>query len=63
MRVPNELSFKQHQEYIANNPVKAGLSNSPVDFPFGSAYLKKQKRTGAEAQANGAAIGTTKVVP
>ena len=43
VRVLDELSFRQHQEYIANNPVKAGLSTSPEDFPFGSAYLKKAK--------------------
>jgi putative transposase len=63
VRVPDELSFKQHQEYIGNNPVKAGLSISPEEFPFGSAYLKRQKRAGAEAQINPPAIGTTEVVP
>jgi putative transposase len=63
VRVNDELSFKQHQEYIANNPVKAGLAISPEDFAFGSACLKKQKRAGAEAQINPSAIGTTKVVP
>jgi len=63
VRVPDELSFKQHREYIANNPAKAGLSISPEDFPFGSAYLKRQKRAGAEARSNAAAIGTTEVVP
>ena len=63
VRVLDESSFHRHQEYIGNNPVKAGLSISPEDFPFGSAHLKKQKRAGAEAQSNVAASGTTEVVP
>jgi hypothetical protein len=63
VRVTDELSFKQHQEYIANNPIKAGLAISPEDFQYGTAYLKKRKRAGAEAQSNTAARGTAKVVP
>jgi putative transposase len=63
VRVTDELSFKQHQEYIANNPVKARLAISPEDFQYGTAYLKKRKRAGAEAQSNTAARGTAKVVP
>jgi putative transposase len=46
-RINDEHSFQQHREYIDNNPVKAGLANSPEEYPFGSAYLKKQKRAGA----------------
>jgi putative transposase len=45
-RVNDEQSFQQHREYIENNPVKAGLADSPEEYPSGSAYLKKQKRAG-----------------
>lgn len=37
-------SFTRHQEYIDNNPVKAGLANKPEEYPFGTAYLKKCKQ-------------------
>jgi putative transposase len=43
VRITDELSFRKHKEYIDNNPVKAGLANSPGDFPYGSAFLKREK--------------------
>ncbi|MGB8259846.1 MAG: transposase [Terracidiphilus sp.] len=61
--VDNEVSFEQHREYIANNPVKAGLVQSPDEYPYGSLFLKKQKHAGAKAQVLEHAIGTTEVVP
>jgi len=64
VRIVDELSLEQHREYIENNPVKAGLANSPEEYRFGSAYLKKRKRAGAsEAQPSARPIGTTEVVP
>jgi putative transposase len=51
VRIVDEQSFQQHRAYIDNNPVKAGLANSPEEYRAGSAYLKKQKRAGAEAQS------------
>jgi putative transposase len=64
VRVLDDQSFQQHREYIENNPVKAGLANSADEYPFGTAYLKKQKHAGAKAQSQfGASIGTTEVVP
>ncbi|MGA9671855.1 MAG: transposase [Terracidiphilus sp.] len=47
VRVLDDQSFQQHREYIESNPVKAGLANRPDEYPFGSAYLKKQKHTKA----------------
>jgi len=47
-RINDEQSFQQHQEYIDNNPVNAGLANSPVEYLYGSAYLKKQKQAEAK---------------
>jgi putative transposase len=63
VRINDERSFKQHHEYINNNPVKAGLTNLLDEYPFGSAYLKKRKHAGAEAQNSAGQSDTTEVVP
>jgi putative transposase len=64
VRVVDDKSSQQHREYIENNSVKAGLANRPDEYPFGTAYLKKQKHAGAKAQGLlGSSIGTTEVVP
>jgi putative transposase len=63
VRVVDERSFQQHREYMGNNPVKMGLANSPEEYPFGSACLKKKKHAGAEAQEPVRPVGTTEVVP
>jgi len=47
VRVTDEQGFRQHQNYIGNNPVKAGLADSPDGYPFGSACLKMLKRSEA----------------
>ena len=56
VRIVDELSFQQHRGYIEDNPVKAGLANSAEEFPFGSAFLKKRKRAGAEAHVDHEAL-------
>ena len=43
-RVEDQRSFIEHQKYIYENPVKAGLANSAEEYPYGSAHLKKLKR-------------------
>jgi putative transposase len=43
VRVEDAQSFLQHREYIAWNPVKAGLVDSPEKFPYCFTYLAKQK--------------------
>jgi hypothetical protein len=63
MYVADEESFQHHRAYIDNNPVKAGLVNSPEEYRAGSAYLKKRKLAGAEAQRLRPQGGTTEVVP
>jgi putative transposase len=50
VRILDRKSFLEHRDYIYQNPVKAGLVDSPGKFPFGSAYYKQQKRAGAKAQ-------------
>jgi putative transposase len=42
--INNERSFRLHHSYINNNPVKAGLSNSPEHYPFHYAFLKIRKQ-------------------
>jgi putative transposase len=64
VQILDDQSFQQHCKYIENNPVKAGLANSPDEYPFGMAFLEKQKRAGAKAiSLLGTPIGTTEVVP
>jgi len=59
VRINDERSFKQHQDYINSNPVKAGLASAAEEYVFGTAYLKKRKRAGAEAQNSAGQGGTT----
>ncbi len=49
VRVEDRQSFLQHREYIAENPVRAGLVDSPEKFPYCFAYLAKRKAAGAKA--------------
>jgi len=43
VRVDGEVSFRQHREYIAQHPVKAGLTESPDEYPNCFRYLAKKK--------------------
>ena len=47
--VTTEASFIQHQKYIDENPVKAGLAKSAEEYPYCSTYLKKKKALAAKA--------------
>jgi len=49
VRVEDNESLLQHRQYIAQNPVKAGLVDSPEKYPYCFAYLAKQKTAGAKA--------------
>jgi putative transposase len=46
VRVEDERSLLQHREYIAKNPVRAGLVDSPEQFPYCFGYLAKRKSRG-----------------
>ena len=63
VRVNDRPSFLQHRAYIARNPVKRGLVDSPEKFPYCFSCLAKQKAAGAEAQVVPPVFGTTEVVP
>jgi putative transposase len=43
VQVMNRENFEKHSEYIAQNPVKAGMAASPDEFPFCFRYLSKRK--------------------
>jgi putative transposase len=49
VRVDDRESFLRYQEYIHQNPVKAGLAESSEEYPYCFAYLAKKKHAGAEA--------------
>lgn len=49
VRINDQESYLRHLEYIAQNPVKAGLVDSPEKFPYCFTYLAKQKAAGAKA--------------
>jgi hypothetical protein len=43
----------QHELYINNNAVKAGLAQSAEDYPYCSAYLRKMKAIKKQAAGSG----------
>jgi len=45
-RVTSRESYSRHREYIAANPVKAGLADSPEEYPYCFTYLAKRKAQG-----------------
>lgn len=45
-RVDDQRSFLQHRECIAENPVRAGLVDSPEEFPYCFLHLAKRKAQG-----------------
>src|ERR1700722_5741825 len=58
VRIDDEWAMKQHHEYIAQNPVKAGLAGAAEEYPFCFDFLKRQKDAGAKAHSMGASDGT-----
>src|SRR5271169_411270 len=50
VRVNDRESFLQLRNYIAENPVRAGLVDSPEKFPYCFTYLARRKAAGAKAQ-------------
>ena len=50
VRVYDQPSLSRHREYIYLNPVRAGLVESPEEFPYCYTYLAKRKLAGAKAR-------------
>ena len=46
VRISDRESFLKHREYIDENPIRDELAKAADEYPYGSAYLKKQKRRG-----------------
>ncbi len=63
VRVRDEQSFRNHQQYIYNNPVRAGMARLPEHYPHCSLYLRILKTQRLKPESKEALIGTTKVVP
>jgi putative transposase len=51
IQVLGQESMMQHREYIAMNPVKAGLVDSPERYPYCFLFLANKKAAGAKALA------------
>jgi putative transposase len=63
VRVNDVESYRRHREYIAQNPVKAGLVGSPEEFPFCFTSLTRQKAQGLKPHPRSRSIGTAEAVP
>ena len=50
VRVLDREGFLAHRKYIGENPVRRGLADTPEDYPYGSFYLRKHKKS-ARAKA------------
>lgn len=48
-RIHDATSLQIRREYIAQNPVEAGLASSPEEFPWCLESLKRAKAAGAKA--------------
>jgi putative transposase len=48
VRVLHRESYDQYRDYIAQNPVREGLVDSPEKFPCCFTYMAEQKRAGAK---------------
>jgi len=51
VRVDGPESFDRHREYIAQNPVRAGLVRTGESYPWCFETLRAMKDTGAKAHA------------
>jgi hypothetical protein len=50
VRIEDRQSFLRHREYLAENPIKAGLVDSAEKFPFCFSLLGKEEAAGAKAR-------------
>ena len=63
IRVNDQESYRKHRQYIAANPVKAGLVDLPEKFPFCFLSLTKQKAQGLKPDTEWHSTGTAEAVP
>src|ERR1700739_210126 len=50
VQVLSSSSFESHHEYIAQNPVKAGLAVAPDEYPFCFRFLAKKKQVASSCR-------------
>jgi len=62
-RIEDRERFVRHGEYIAANPVKAGLADPPEEYPYCFTCLAKRKTAGAEALDCTRSDGTAEAMP
>jgi putative transposase len=63
VRVDGRESYDRHREYIAQNPVRARLVDSPHMFPFCLTSMAKRKAQGLKPGLPLQSVGTAKAVP
>jgi len=63
VQIRDEESFRKHQQYIYNNPVKSGMAKVPEEYPHCSLFLRRLKAQGLKPSSERANIGTTEVMP
>jgi putative transposase len=52
VRADDPQDFLRYRRYIANNPVKAGLAESPDQYPYCYGFLAKMKEAGVKTPAS-----------
>jgi putative transposase len=63
-RADDEESFLRYREYIAQNPVKASLAESPSNTLFAPVIWQRKRQSGAKARAiSRGHCGTAKAMP
>ncbi len=63
VRIEDRESFQRHRDYIAQNPVKRGLVDSPEKFPYCFTYLATQKAAGAKSPVTSIGLRTARLKP
>jgi putative transposase len=63
VRVDGQQSFARHVEYIAQNPVRAGLVRPEESYRWCCETLRAERAAGAKAPSGRRGDGTTEVVP
>jgi len=51
LRADDAKRLQAYREYIAQNPVKAGLAISPGEYPYSFRYLARKKKRRAESSS------------
>jgi putative transposase len=61
--VAGEESLRKHREYIAQNPLRAGLVREGEEFAWCFETLNKRKTAAAKASSSRPLVGTSELMP